>query len=381
MLKVMSVVGTRPEAIKMAPVIKELEKHPDKITSVVCATAQHREMLDQVLEIFDIRPDYDLNVMTPNQTLPQLTANLLLRLADVVARERPDWLLVQGDTTTVMAASLVAYYHRVRVGHVEAGLRTDDKWQPYPEEINRRVTDVIADLYFAPTARNRDNLRREGVRDEAIVVTGNTVIDALLMTDARIAREQGNGRRWTSNGQRLILVTAHRRENFGAPLARICEALAEIAARYPDVRIVYPVHPNPNVLAPVHERLGGISNITLTEPQGYYDFVGMMREAHIVLTDSGGMQEEAPGLKVPVLVMREVTERPEGVEAGVVRLVGTDDHRIVHEVVTLLEDEAAYQRMSQGANPYGDGKASQRIVQSILSYPLFGVDHARGRRR
>ncbi|GAB4439474.1 MAG: UDP-N-acetylglucosamine 2-epimerase (non-hydrolyzing) [Anaerolineae bacterium] len=367
MLKVMSVIGTRPEAIKMAPVIKALAQHPDRITSVVCATAQHRQMLDQVLEVFDIRADYDLDVMMSNQTLPQLTANILLRLTDVVASVRPDWLLVQGDTTTVMAASLVAYYHRVRVGHVEAGLRTHDKWQPFPEEINRRVTDVVADLYFAPTERNRQTLLAEGVRDDAIVVTGNTVIDALLMTDARIAQERGNVRRWSADGKRLVLVTAHRRENFGEPLAHICDALAEIAARFTDVHIVYPVHPNPNVLLPVQARLSSIPNITLIEPQGYYDFVGLLREAHLVLTDSGGIQEEAPGLSVPVLVMREVTERPEGVEAGVVRLVGTDPRRIVDEVTLLLQDADAHRRMARGANPYGDGRASQRIVDAILA--------------
>jgi UDP-N-acetylglucosamine 2-epimerase (non-hydrolysing) len=367
-VKVLTVIGTRPEAIKMAPVIKELEKYPDEIQSVVCATAQHREMLDQVLSIFDIRPDYDLNVMLPNQTLSRLTANILTRLDRVVAEERPDWVLVQGDTTTVMVASLVAYYHRARVGHVEAGLRTDDKWQPYPEEMNRRLTDVLADLSFAPTESNKRNLRREGMSEQAIVVTGNTVIDALLMTVDRLKREGYNGPQWASNGRRLILVTAHRRENFGQPLVRICRALTEIAARYPfDVQVVYPVHPNPNVLGPVHEMLGHVPNITLTEPLGYYDFVRLMSQSYLILTDSGGLQEEAPSLSVPVLVLREVTERPEGVAAGVVKLVGTDNQTIVREVVALLEEEKAYQHMARGINPYGDGRASQRIVEAIRS--------------
>jgi UDP-N-acetylglucosamine 2-epimerase (non-hydrolysing) len=350
----------------MAPVIKELEKYPDEIQSVNCATAQHREMLDQVLNIFDIRSDYDLDVMLPGQTLSQLTANILTRLDQVVAQERPDWVLVQGDTTTVMVASLVAYYHQARVGHVEAGLRTNDKWQPYPEEINRRLTDVLADLYFAPTEGSKQNLLREGVPESAIVVTGNTVIDALLMTVCRLKQEEDSSQQWTSNGRRLILVTAHRRENFGRPLMRICRALAEIAALYPrGVQLVYPVHPNPNVLGPVHEMLGDIPNITLMEPLGYYDFVRLMSEAYLILTDSGGLQEEAPSLGVPVLVLREVTERPEGVAAGVVKVVGTDEQTIVREVVTLLENELAYQRMAQGANPYGDGRAGQRVVEAI----------------
>jgi len=370
-VKILTVFGTRPEAIKMAPVIKEMEKYPDEIQSVVCVTAQHREVLDQVLDIFDIQPDHDLNVMLPDQTLSQLTANILTRLEQVVAQERPDWMLVQGDTTTVMVASLVAYYHRVKIGHVEAGLRTGDKWQPYPEEINRRVTDILADLYFAPTEQSRENLLREGVSSDSIVVTGNTVIDALLMTVHRLRHEEGTRRYWSRDGQRLVLVTAHRRENFGQPLARICHALAEIAARYPaQIQLVYPVHPNPNVWGPVHEMLAGIPNITLTEPLAYYDFVRLMSEADLILTDSGGLQEEAPSLGVPVLVLREVTERPEGVAAGVVRLVGTDERNIVGEVVTLLEDERVYQHMARGANPYGDGRASERIVNAVRATSL-----------
>jgi len=350
----------------MAPVIKELAKYPDEIASLVCATAQHREMLDQVLDGFGIRPDYDLDVMLPGQTLSQLTANILTRLDQVVAEEQPDWVLVQGDTTTVMVASLVAYYHRVRVGHVEAGLRTNDKWQPYPEEINRRIADVLADLYFAPTEGSRQNLLREGVLDQAIVVTGNTVIDALLMTVHQLEQEASHSQLWPSNGRQLILVTAHRRENFGQPLTRICRALAEIAARYPsDVQLIYPVHPNPNVLGPVYQMLDGIPNVTLTEPLGYRDFVRLMSQAHLILTDSGGLQEEAPSLGVPVLVLRDVTERPEGVAAGVIKVVGTDEQAILDEVSTLLEDNQAYQRMARGTNPYGDGQASRRIVEAI----------------
>jgi UDP-N-acetylglucosamine 2-epimerase (non-hydrolysing) len=365
-LKVLTVIGTRPEAIKMAPVIKELAKYPDEITSVVCATAQHREMLNQVLDVFDIQPDYDLNVMLAGQTLAQLTANILTRLDQVVAQEQPDWVLVQGDTTTVMVASLVAYYHRVRVGHVEAGLRTGDKWQPYPEEINRRITDLLADCYFAPTESNRQNLLREGIPASTIAITGNTVVDALLMTISKIRQETGHSRQWSDNGQRLILVTAHRRENFGQPLIHICRAIAEIAARYPaQIRLVYPVHPNPNVTGPVHEMLAHVPNVTLTEPLDYYDFVRLMSEAHLILTDSGGLQEEAPSLRVPVLVLREVTERPEGVATGVVKLIGTDEQAIVSEVTTLLEDPQAYQAMATGINPYGDGCASQRIVEAL----------------
>lgn len=368
MLKVMSVIGTRPEAIKMAPVIKELEKYPDEITSLVCATAQHREMLDQMLNVFDIRPDYDLHLMQPDQSLSQLTARILTALDEVIVKERPDWVLVQGDTTTVMVASLVAFYQQLKVGHVEAGLRTGDKFQPFPEEVNRRIADVLADLHFAPTERNRQNLLREGVLPQAIVVTGNTVIDALMMT-ARLVGERpldvciGN-----IDAKRLILVTAHRRENFGTPLANICCALREIAHHYrDDVHIVYPVHFNPNVFHPVHEMLGGVPNVSLIEPVDYETFVGLMSRAYLILTDSGGLQEEAPSLDKPVLVLRRVTERPEVTALGAARLVGTECETIVRETVRLLEDPVAYRQMASAANPYGDGRASQRIVQAILA--------------
>lgn len=371
MIRVLSVLGTRPEAVKMAPVIKELEKYPDQIESVVCATAQHREMLDQVLKLFDIQPDYDLDLMQPRQTLSELTARLLTGLDKVVARERPDWLLVQGDTTTVMVGTLVAYYHQVRVGHVEAGLRTGDKFQPFPEEINRCIADLISDLHFAPTEASGQNLLHEGTPDETIIVTGNTVIDALLMMVGRV-REYALSK-WEPilNGRRLILVTAHRRENFGEPLREICRALSQIAQECaPDVHIIYPVHLNPNVREPVYRALSGIPNVTLTDPLDYEEFVGLMDRAYLVLTDSGGIQEEAPGLGRPVLVLREVTERPEGVAAGTVRVVGTSRQRIVAETAALLDDREAYERMAQAANPYGDGRASQRIVAALMNRPV-----------
>jgi UDP-N-acetylglucosamine 2-epimerase (non-hydrolysing) len=365
MLKVISVIGTRPEAIKMAPVIKELARYPDEITQVVCATAQHREMLDQVLEIFEVPPDYDLDLMRPDQTLAQVTAGVLGGLDEVMRQEHPDWLLVQGDTTTVMAASLTAYYHRVQVGHVEAGLRTDDKYQPFPEEINRRVADVLADLHFAPTESNRRNLLREGVAEENIVVTGNTVIDALLDVAQQVGHRTTGP--WGDLGdRRVILVTAHRRENFGQPLAEICAALAQIARDYADdVQIVYPVHPNPNVRGPVYDALSDLPGITLISPLDYKRLVALMKRVCLVLTDSGGLQEEAPGLGKPVLVMREVTERPEGVTAGTVKVVGTNRKRIIEETATLLDDPVAYERMARAVNPYGDGKASARIVATL----------------
>lgn len=365
MLKVISVIGTRPEAIKMAPVIQELARYPDEIRPIVCATAQHREMLDQALDIFDIRPDYDLNLMRPNQTLAQVTAGVLTGLDEVIRQENPDWLLVQGDTTTVMAASLTAYYHRVQVGHVEAGLRTADKYQPFPEEGNRRIADVLADLHFAPTQSNRRNLLREGVSEKSIIVTGNTVIDALLNIAHQVEHQSAGP--WGDLGERrVILVTAHRRENFGQPLAEICAALAQIAHDYAgDVQIVYPVHPNPNVLGPVHATLGDTPGVTLIEALDYRHLVTLMNRAHLVLTDSGGLQEEAPGLGKPVLVLREVTERPEGITAGTVKIVGTDRKRIVEETATLLDDPAAYERMARAVNPYGDGRASARIVAAL----------------
>jgi UDP-N-acetylglucosamine 2-epimerase (non-hydrolysing) len=369
LLKVMTIIGTRPEAIKMAPVIKELNDYPEEIESVVCATAQHREMLDQVLDIFEICPDYDLNLMQAGQSLSQLTARILTALDEVVVKEQPHWVLVQGDTTTVMVASLVAFYHRVSVGHVEAGLRTGDKRQPFPEEINRRVADVLADLYFAPTERNRGNLLREGVPPQAIAVTGNTVIDALMMTARRVRARPLDVPIGSIEGKRLILVTAHRRESFGIPLKSICRALKEIAHQYrDDVHIVYPVHLNPNVFRAVHEALDGVPNISLIEPVDYETFVGLMSRAYLILTDSGGIQEEAPSLGKPVLVLRQVTERPEVVALGAAKLVGTECETIVRETVQLLEDPLVYEEMASVENPYGDGRANQRIVQAILAH-------------
>ena len=366
MIKVLSIFGTRPEAIKMAPVVKELEKHPADVVSRVCVTAQHREMLDQVLELFEITPDYDLDLMRENQSLAEITARVFTDLDPVIAAEQPDWVLVQGDTTTVMAASLVAFYHQVKVGHVEAGLRTGDKWQPFPEEVNRKVAGVVADAHFAPTTTARDNLLREGVAPEAIYVTGNPVIDALTMAaemDYDLAEGPLPEIPWE---QRILLVTAHRRENHGQPLENVCTALLEIAERYDDVHVVYPVHLNPNVQEPVYRLLGDHDQITLLPPLDYLPLVQVMKRSYLVLTDSGGIQEEVPGLGKPVLVLRDVTERPEAVAAGTVQLVGTDQERIVGEATALLDDDGVYQQMAQAVNPYGDGRAAKRIVDTLL---------------
>lgn len=366
-LTIMTIVGTRPEAVKLSPVILELGRHPERVRSVVCATAQHREMLDQVLRLFDIAPHFDLDVMQPDQRLPDLTARLLVALDRVIEQVQPDWVLVQGDTTTVLAASLVAFYHRVRVGHVEAGLRSHDKFQPFPEEINRRIADVLADLYFAPTEAARSNLRREGVPDDRIVVTGNPALDALRLVADRADLSRLDPLIGDLDGKRLILVTAHRRENFGRPLSRICRALRTLAARYGDaVRIVYPVHFNPNIAGPARELLGDVPNITLIEPVDYATMIALMKRADLILTDSGGIQEEAPSLHKPVLILREVTERHEVVALGAARLVGSDEDLIVNETARLLEDTDAYRRMASVPNPYGDGHASERIVEAIL---------------
>lgn len=368
-MKILSIFGTRPEAIKLAPVIREIRQRSaySELESVVCVTAQHRQMLDQVLRLFGIMPDYDLNIMEDNQSPTQVASAVLASLESILNKEQPDWVLVQGDTTTAAAASLAAFYAGVRVGHVEAGLRTHDKWQPFPEEINRRVTAVIADLHFAPTERARQNLLREGVPDEHIVVSGNPVIDALHWVANESCPPEVQ-RLLNAEGKiRYVLVTAHRRENFGKPLENICLALRDIAAGYDGrVRIVYPVHLNPNVWDPVHRLLEDVPNITLTPPVDYLTLVHIMKRSYLVLTDSGGIQEEAPGLGVPVLVLREVTERPEAVEAGRVRVVGTDRRRIVAEVVRLLEDNDAYEQMAQAVNPYGDGHAAERIVDALI---------------
>jgi UDP-N-acetylglucosamine 2-epimerase (non-hydrolysing) len=372
-LKVLSIFGTRPEAIKMAPVVRELGRHAAQVDSLVCVTAQHREMLDQVLRLFALTPNFDLNVMADSQTPTQVASTVLRQLEPILQAERPDWVLVQGDTTTVMAAALAAFYARVRVGHVEAGLRTGDKWRPFPEEINRRVAGVAADLHFAPTAWARDNLLREGVPPATVHVTGNPVIDALQWVAGQpataeltsfLASLDLNG---GSPPGRIILVTAHRRESFGGPLEQVCLALRELAERYSGrVRIVYPVHLNPNVQEPARRLLAGQPGVTLTAPLDYLTLVHLLRRSALVLTDSGGLQEEAPGLGVPVLVLRDVTERPEGVQAGTVRLVGTDRARIVAEAAGLLDDQAEYERMARAVNPYGDGHAAERIVRAVL---------------
>lgn len=372
--RVLVVFGTRPEAIKMAPVVRELRKYPEEIETRVCVTAQHREMVDQVSQLFDICPDYDLNIMQQDQSLSQITANVLSRFESVVIKQKPDWILIQGDTTTVMAAALVAFYHRVKLGHVEAGLRTWDKFQPFPEEINRKIAGSISDLHFAPTETARNNLLREGVADASIRVTGNTGIDALYwvasrpMTSEVYSLFRGLGLNGKGISPRVILVTAHRRENFGEPLENICNALKDIAAERSDVRIVYPVHLNPNVRRVVYKVLSGAPNVTLLDPLDYFPMVQLMKHAYMVLTDSGGLQEEAPGLGKPVLVLRKATERPEGVEAGTARVIGTDRVRVAEEIVELLDNAEKYGRMARTINPYGDGKAAERIVAALMEY-------------
>lgn len=373
MIKVLSVFGTRPEAIKMAPVIKELEKQRDTIKSIVCVTAQHREMLDQVLGLFAIRPEYDLDLMRPDQDLFDISCNVLQGLKSILKKETPDIVLIHGDTTTAMAASLAAYYCRIRVGHVEAGLRTFNRYSPFPEEMNRKIVDTLADLHFAPTEAAKANLLAEGVAGNSIFVTGNTVIDALLAVVEKL--QQDSGLRATLDERfafldakkRLLLVTCHRRENFGEGFRNICLALLEIACTFPDVEILFPVHLNPNVQEPVMRILGSgsLPNIHLVEPVDYLPFVYLMSRSYLIVTDSGGMQEEAPSLGKPVLVMRETTERPEAVAAGTVKLVGADRQSIIESVTTLFTDNAEYEKMSLAHNPYGDGKAAQRIARQL----------------
>lgn len=371
-IRVLSIFGTRPEAVKMAPVVKALQGARG-LESRVCVTAQHREMLDQVLTQFDIAPDHDLNLMRPDQSLAGLTSEILTHLDPILALEHPDWVLVQGDTTTVMTASLAAFYRGIKVGHVEAGLRTGDKRQPFPEEINRRITSTLADLHFAPTEASRDNLLREGIPAQSIRVTGNTVIDALQHISQFPPPVQVSDwlAQWgiTSGQRRLILVTAHRRENFGQPIQNICRALRLLVERYEDtLRILYPVHMNPNIQEPVNKLLKDVPQVILTPPMDYLSLVHLMKAAHIVLTDSGGIQEEATGLGKPTLVLRDKTERPEGLEAGVLKLVGSDVQRIVNEASKLMDDQDAYASMAHAANPFGDGKAAARIVQAIMEY-------------
>jgi UDP-N-acetylglucosamine 2-epimerase (non-hydrolysing) len=358
---VLSVFGTRPEAIKMAPVLKLLAKERG-LRSLVCVTAQHRAMLDQVLALFSIRPDQDLDLMREGQSLTEITTRALTELGPYLERERPDLLLVQGDTTTTMASALAAFYRRIPVAHVEAGLRTGDPYYPYPEEVNRRITTVIARHHFAPTERARRNLLAEGVSDAAITVTGNTVIDALLEVTAQ---KPSRAPRLPLRGARLLLVTAHRRENFGAPLLEIAAALKDLAGRYPDVDLVYPVHPNPNVEGPIRKALEGVPGIHLIAPLDYKAFADLMAASFLILTDSGGIQEEAPSLGKPVLVLRDETERPEAVEAGTVRLTGPHRNAIVEAASRLLDSPEAYRAMARSVNPYGDGKAAGRIVEKL----------------
>lgn len=361
--KILCVVGTRPEAIKMAPVILALKNEPWAAVRVL-ATAQHRHMLDQVLNFFCIEPDIDLNIMRPNQPLTTLTARLLLELDDVLPAESPDVVLAQGDTTTVMTVALACFYHRIPFGHVEAGLRTWDMQNPFPEEANRVIAGRLARWHFAPTESSRQNLLREGISDADIIVSGNTVIDALLMT----ASTELNVGIELDDTKRLVLVTSHRRENFGEPFRNICRALRTIAERNADVQILYPVHPNPNVKTVSHEMLGDCSNVILCEPLDYAPFVAAMKKAYFIISDSGGVQEEAPALGKPVLVLREETERPEAVDMRVVKLVGSNYARIVEEAQILLDDEASYRAMACGVSPYGDGKGAERIVAVLKEY-------------
>lgn len=364
---VLLVIGTRPEAVKLAPVLWELRSRPDHFAPVVCVTAQHRGMLDQVLDLFHLVPDYDLNVMTEGQNLFDVTTALLTRLQPVLREVSPAWVCVQGDTTTVAVSALGAFYLGLKVAHVEAGLRSGDKLQPWPEEINRRICDLLSDLYFAPTSEARANLLREQVPPERIEVTGNTGIDALLGCARWEFDWERSALRVVPRDRRLLLVTAHRRESFGEPFVDICRALLDIAARYPDVHILYPAHRNPNVWGPAHELLGAAANITLLEPLDYLTFVNAMKAAYLILTDSGGVQEEAPSLGIPVLVLRQTTERPEGVAAGAARLVGTSRESIVNATALLLDDPVTYRRMAQVANPYGDGQASRRIADAFMA--------------
>lgn len=372
-LKILTVFGTRPEAIKMAPLVKVLATD-NRFDVKVCVTAQHREMLDQVLNLFEIVPDFDLDIMQPGQTLYDVTASILTGMKPVLETFRPDVVLVHGDTATTFAAALAAYYQQIPVGHVEAGLRTGNLYSPWPEEANRKLTGVLTRYHFAPTELSQRNLLEEGLSSEDVYVTGNTVIDALLMIREKIsldnflAEDLAGGYPFLDSHKKMILVTGHRRESFGGGFERICEALKKIAIAQPQVQIVYPVHLNPNVQSTVTCQLSGVDNIHLIDPQDYLPFVYLMMRSHIILTDSGGIQEEAPSLGKPVLVMRDTTERPEAVKAGTVKLVGTDIEKIFSEVTTLLNDEHAYKTMSQAHNPYGDGQASQRIADVLSGH-------------
>ena len=380
MKNMMLVFGTRPEAIKMSPLVKEFQKYPEKFETIVCVTGQHREMLDQVLRIFDIQPDYDLNIMKQGQDLYDVTARVLTGMRDVLKETRPDIVLVHGDTTTSTAAALAAFYQQIPVGHIEAGLRTHNIYSPWPEEVNRQITGRIATYHFAPTSLSKDNLLQEGISGEQIIVTGNTVIDALYMVVEKIKNDgilscelekvlkaSGYDISRLSDGRKLVLITGHRRENFGDGFISMCKAIKSLSEKYPEVDFVYPLHLNPNVRKPIHEVFGESqrANLFFIEPLEYLSFVYLMEKSAIVLTDSGGIQEEAPGLGKPVLVMRDTTERPEALEAGTVKLVGTDYDKIVNEVSGLLDSQEYYEKMSKAINPYGDGKACSRIVKAL----------------
>ena len=373
-LKLMTVFGTRPEAIKMCPLVLEMGKYPDYIEPIVAVTAQHREMLDQVLELFNIKPDYDLNIMASGQTLYDITTRALTGLKEVIEEAKPDMVLVHGDTTTTFAGALAAFYAQVPVGHVEAGLRTGNKYSPYPEEMNRKLTGSIADMHFAPTSTSKANLLKENVNPETILVTGNTVIDALQTTvkaDYEFADAEFN--KIFARGNRLILMTTHRRENLGEPMRNVYKALRKVLETHADVEAIFPVHKNPKVREIVQEELGGLDRVHLIEPMDYEPFANLMGKVDIVLTDSGGIQEEAPALGKPVLVLRDTTERPEAVDAGTVKLIGTAYEDVLHETNLLLDDSAHYKKMAEAANPYGDGKACERIIRAILQKNGFNV--------
>lgn len=375
-LKIMTVFGTRPEAIKMCPLVLEMRKYPDYVEPIVAVTAQHREMLDQVLELFNIVPDYDLNIMTSGQTLYDVTTRALMGLKDVMEQAKPDIVLVHGDTTTTFAGALAAFYAQIPVGHVEAGLRTGNKYSPYPEEMNRKLTGSLADIHFSPTSTSRANLLKENVNPETILVTGNTVIDALQTTvrdDYKFADDDFN--KVLASGKRLILMTTHRRENLGEPMRHVYRALKSVLETHADVEAIFPVHKNPKVREIVREELGDLAQVHLIEPMDYEPFANLMAKVDIVLTDSGGIQEEAPALGKPVLVLRDTTERPEAVEAGTVKLIGTEYEDVLRETNLLLDDATHYRSMSEAANPYGDGKACERIIKAILIKNGFNVEN------
>jgi len=367
-IKVMTIFGTRPEAIKMAPLLLELRKRADLIDTKLCVTAQHREMLDQVLDVFALRPDYDLNVMQPSQSLTEMSVRVIQGLDPVFAAEKPDLILVHGDTSTTFLASYVAFLHQIRIGHVEAGLRTWNKLAPFPEEMNRQITGVLADLHFAPTQWSADNLRKENKPESSIYITGNTIIDVIPHLVRKDYRHPVLD--WAA-GRRLVLLTAHRRESLGEPHRRVFAAVRRLADEFADIAVVYPVHPNPAVREPAYAALGGHPRIKLIDPLDVTDLYNFYPHTHLILTDSGGIQEEAPSFGIPAFVLRETTERPEGIEAGVLELVGTDENRVYERAAALLSDPEAYAAMSKAANPYGDGRASQRIVQAILHW--FGL--------